>query len=171
MKKYKTKFAIHLPATKTSPAKKVDEIEIECYIDENGDEMVTTASSILIDETKAHHMGIMNGAKIKAMRKRLNLTQDQLSDLLSCGKKSISRWESGRGYPSGIINKMLRLLDNGTLSLASLDAVDGSFQNIKTDPWRNKKATASLDAVDGSFQNIKTDLWRNIGDKKLQAVA
>jgi transcriptional regulator with XRE-family HTH domain len=70
-------------------------------------------------------MGLMTGEDIKAMRKRLGLTQKQLTALLECGEKSLSRWENGHGYPTGIVNKMLRLLDEGVLEPRDLEAVSG----------------------------------------------
>lgn len=122
---YTTKFPIHLPSTEGVPARLVDEIEVEVYIDEDGDEVLTSESSILIEEVRARHQGLMTGRSIKEMRKRLDLTQDALSELLSCGKKSLSRWENGKGYPSGIVNKILRLLDEGFVAPTSLKAVSG----------------------------------------------
>jgi DNA-binding transcriptional regulator YiaG len=120
----KVPFDIYLPATAAAPAKLVETIEVEVY--ENfGEEFLTTESSELIERTRARHMGFLHGKDIRDLRKRLNLTQDQLSDLLDCGKKSLSRWESGRGLPSGIVNKFLRLLDEGYLAPASLAAVNG----------------------------------------------
>ncbi len=120
----KVPFDIYLPAMAATPAKLVETIEVEVY--ENfGEEFLTTESSELIERTRARHMGFLHGKDIRDLRKRLNLTQDELSDLLDCGEKSLSRWESGRGLPSGIVNKMLRLLDEGFVSTASLAAVSG----------------------------------------------
>jgi len=124
-KTYTTKFPIFLPATEDTPARQVTEIEVSVYLDEDGDEILTPESSVLIEETRARYQGIMTGAAIRAMRKRLHLTQNELSELLSCGKKSLSRWENGKGYPSGIVNKILRLLDEGFVAPASLNAVNG----------------------------------------------
>lgn len=120
----KVPFDIYLPATIDTPAKLVETIEVEVY--ENfGEEFLTTESSELIERTRARHMGFLHGKDIRDLRKRLNLTQDELSALLDCGEKSLSRWESGRGLPSGIVNKMLRLLEEGFVSPASLAAVSG----------------------------------------------
>jgi DNA-binding transcriptional regulator YiaG len=120
----KVPFEIYLPATSETPAKLVDTIEVEVY--ENfGEDFLTAESSELIERTRARHMGFLHGKDIRDLRKRLGLTQDELSALLDCGEKSLSRWESGRGLPSGIVNKLLRLLDEGFLSPASLAAVTG----------------------------------------------
>lgn len=120
----KVPFDIYLPATADTPAKMVETIEVEVY--ENfGEEFLTSESSELIERTRARHMGFLHGKDIRDLRKRLGLTQDELSALLDCGGKSLSRWESGRGLPSGIVNKLLRLLDEGHLTPASLAAVTG----------------------------------------------
>lgn len=120
----KIPFEIYLPATVDTPPKFVETIMVEVY--ENfGEEFLTAESSELIERTRARHMGYLHGKDIRDLRKRLNLTQDELSALLECGEKSLSRWESGRGLPSGIVNKMLRLLDEGFVSPASLAAVSG----------------------------------------------
>ncbi len=120
----KVPFDIYLPATADKEAVFVETIEVEVY--ENfGEGFLTAESSELIERTRARHMGFLHGKDIRDLRKRLGLTQDQLSELLDCGEKSLSRWESGRGLPSGIVNKLLRLLDEGFLSPASLAAVSG----------------------------------------------
>lgn len=120
----KVPFDIYLPATADKAAVFVETIEVEVY--ENfGEDFLTAESSELIERTRARHMGYLHGKDIRKLRKRLGLTQDQLSALLDCGEKSLSRWESGRGLPSGIVNKLLRLLDEDLLTPASLAAVTG----------------------------------------------
>lgn len=124
----KIPFDVYLPATAEKQAVFAETIQIEVY--ENfGQEFLTPESSELIERTRARHMGFLHGKDIRDLRKRLNLTQHQLSDLLDCGKKSLSRWESGRGLPSGIVNKFLRLLDENYLAPASLAAVKGPRPN------------------------------------------
>ena len=123
----KVPFDIYLPATAATPAKLVETIEVEVY--ENfGEEFLTTESSELIERTRARHMGFLHGKDIRDLRKRLNLTQDQLSDLLDCGKKSLSRWESGRGLPSGIVNKFLRLLHDQIITPQDLMATSSPLK-------------------------------------------
>ncbi len=62
--------------------------------------MVTTASTELIQKTQARYMGLLAGSDIRTLRKRPGYSQDQLPDLLDCGKKSLSRWENGSESPS-----------------------------------------------------------------------
>lgn len=132
---YKIDFPIYLPATPDKAAKQVSSIKVDVYLDEDGDEMLTNESSQLIEETRAHYLGLMNGSAIKDMRQRLGFKQTELSELLACGKKSLSRWETGKGYPSNIVNKILRLLDEGYITAADLRAVDGPRRDIS---WRER---------------------------------
>ena len=70
-------------------------------------------------------MGLLAESDIAALRERLSLSHDQLSDLLGCGKKSLSRWENGREYPSQLINTLLRLLEEKIVTAEDLRAVRG----------------------------------------------
>ena len=124
MKTKKIPFDIYLPATGERPARHAETIEVEVY-GRPGNEFLTPESSDLIESTRARHLGFLHGKDIKALRKRLRLTQSQLAERLGCGKKSLSRWENGRGFPSGLVNTLLRLLDEGHVTLRELEAVSG----------------------------------------------
>ncbi|HCN76025.1 MAG TPA: hypothetical protein DIT13_02375 [Verrucomicrobiales bacterium] len=113
-------FEIHSPATENRAARKVATIEVQVRVDEDGDEVLTPESLNLIDKTQARYMGLLMGEDIRALRERLNLSQDELSDLLGCGKKSLSRWENGHGYPSQLVNTLLRALDERLFTPAQL---------------------------------------------------
>ena len=117
-------FKIYLPATAEKKAEYVKTIEIEVY-QKNGEDFVTLESRQLIEKTTAQAMGLLHGSEIKSLRESLNLTQDKLSDLIGCGKKTLSRWENGRGLPTSTYNKFLRLLDEGFITPAELIAIQG----------------------------------------------
>lgn len=123
MKTKKVPFDIYIPATEHRAAVKVETIEIEVYTDEFGNEVVTPESSILIDKTQARYMGLLAAMDIRALRERLGYSQDQLSELLGCGKKSLSRWENGREYPSQLVNTLLRLLEDRKVTPEDLRSV------------------------------------------------
>jgi DNA-binding transcriptional regulator YiaG len=123
MKTRKVPFDIYIPATEHRAAVKVDTIRIEVYTDEFGSEMVTPESTQLIEKTQARYMGLLAAEDIRALRERHGLSQDQLSDLLGCGKKSLSRWENGREYPSQLVNTLLRLLADDVITPDDLRTV------------------------------------------------
>lgn len=117
-------FEIVIRDTPDSEPRVVETIQVEVIVD-GEDDYLTPESSALIERVRARHMGLMMGEDIKAMRKRLGLSQKELTDLLQCGEKSLSRWENGRGQPTGLVNTMLRLLDEGYIAPSSLQAVQG----------------------------------------------
>ena len=41
----------------------------------------------------------VTGASIKRLRERRGLTQQQLADKMTVSDKTVSKWETGRGYP------------------------------------------------------------------------
>lgn len=41
----------------------------------------------------------ITGSTIKSLREKQNLTQVELAKLLSVSDKTISKWETGRGFP------------------------------------------------------------------------
>lgn len=137
----KIPFEVYLPATVDRPAKFAETIEIEVY-DNFGEEFPTGESTALIERTVARHLGLISGADLRALRERLRLTQDQFSDDLGCGKKSLSRWENGRGTPTTLVNKLLRLLNDGHLTLAQLRAVEGPCERPDERFFRKRPVNA-----------------------------
>lgn len=123
MKTHKVPFDIYIPATVNRAAVKVDTITIEVIGATVEDGMVTPASMTLIEKTQARYMGLLIGEDIVALREKLGVTQDQLSDALGCGKKSISRWENGREFPTQLVNSLLRLLEEDKISITDLRSV------------------------------------------------
>lgn len=77
----------------------------------------------MLDKAKARHMGLLTPEQIKALRKRLGLTQPQISELLQIGEKTWTRWETGRERPSRSINVLLFALNDGKLDAAYLRSV------------------------------------------------
>ncbi|MCC5835092.1 MAG: helix-turn-helix domain-containing protein [Opitutales bacterium] len=120
----KRPFDVYLPGSKDKEPRFITTIEVEVE-KRSGQEFLTQESRQRIEKLRARHMGLMSGEDIKAMRKRYGMSQKELTDLLQCGAKSLSRWENGHGFPTGIVNTMLRLLDEGFLAPASLYAVQG----------------------------------------------
>ncbi len=67
-------------------------------------------------------VNIMNqyvtGATIKALREKMNMTQQQLADILGVSDKSVSKWETGRSYPD--ISLLEPLADAFAVSVSEL---------------------------------------------------
>lgn len=116
-------FDIYLPATAHREAIKVETIRIEVVIDDHGNEMVTPESTALIEKTQARYLGLLAAEDIRALREKLGCSQDRLSEALGCGKKSLSRWENGREYPSQLVNTLLRLLESDKVTLEDIREV------------------------------------------------
>ena len=135
---YTTTFDVHLPATKDREARFVETIEVEVYRS-FGEEILTPESSEKIERVKASHLGLITGADIKTLRARLGLSQKKLTALLQCGEKTLSHWENGHGQPTGLSNTILRLLDEGYLAPASLEAVQGSRAALATGRYLNTR--------------------------------
>ncbi len=55
--------------------------------------------------------GLLTGQQIKAIRKKLGLSQEQLADIIGGGLKSVARYESGQVCQSKGMDNLLRILD------------------------------------------------------------
>jgi putative zinc finger/helix-turn-helix YgiT family protein len=54
--------------------------------------------------------GLLSADEIRAIRKRFELTQAELAQLLHLGANSVSRWESGRNVQTAALDMLLRLI-------------------------------------------------------------
>lgn len=54
--------------------------------------------------------GLLLAADIRLIRKRLQLSQAELANLLQLGPNTFSRWETGRSAQTGAMDILLRLL-------------------------------------------------------------
>jgi len=50
---------------------------------------------------------------VKALRRKLGLTQEELAQKLGVSWSSVARWEAGRGKPSKLARKALESLQKG----------------------------------------------------------
>jgi DNA-binding transcriptional regulator YiaG len=89
----------------------------------DGEVYFDVEASAILDKVKARHMGLLLPEQIKALRKRLGLTQLQISELLQIGEKTWTRWETGRERPSRVINVLLFALNDGKLDAGYLRSV------------------------------------------------
>ena len=69
------------------------------------------SSSKLLRNFKCKVDALLEGDEIKKIRKKLNLTQEQMSEILGGGLKSFARYESGQICQSRAMDNLLRILD------------------------------------------------------------
>lgn len=109
-------------------------VKIPVYRDlDTGEEMLTERAFEILEAAKARHMGLLLPDQIKALRQRLGLTQKEMSRLLQAGEKSYTRWETGRARPSRMVNLLLRLLNDGEVSVQALRSRDTAGAIRSTD--------------------------------------
>ena len=112
---------VHIPNLEGDAIAEVVTVKIPVTTDpDSGEEMLTPEAVELIEDTKARHMGLMVPEEIKELRQRLSLTQREISELLQAGDKSFTRWETGHGRPSRMVNVILRALYDGKLTVEYL---------------------------------------------------
>jgi DNA-binding transcriptional regulator YiaG len=111
-------FDIHIPNLEGDGVTEIIRIDIPVRIDpQNGQEILTTEAHDLIEKTKARRMGLMSADEIRELRGRLDLTQEEMSDLLQIGAKTYTRWESGRARVSRSMNVLLCALRDGRIDV------------------------------------------------------
>ena len=117
-------FEVHIPNFEGDAIAETARIEIPVRIDpETGDEILTAEAHDLIEKTKSRLLGLMTPEEIRALRERLMLTQQEMSELLQLGGKSYTRWESGRARPSRSLNILRCALRDGGITAEYLRAL------------------------------------------------
>ncbi len=53
----------------------------------------------------------MTGKEIKELRKKLNLTQQELADKVGVDRVTVARWENGSKHPSNLARRQLTRLE------------------------------------------------------------
>lgn len=67
------------------------------------------------------------GEQIRTIRKRENLSQEQLGQKMNVTRQAIYKWESGKGYPD--IQNIIRLSELFEISIDELIKGDSSYQS------------------------------------------
>ena len=57
-----------------------------------------------------------SSSQIKAIRKKVGLTQAAFANCIGVTSKAVEKWESGKSIPSGSTARMLELLDNNIVT-------------------------------------------------------
>lgn len=73
----------------------------------------------------------VTGAIIKKLREEKKLTQSQLADILKVSDKTVSKWETGKGYPDiTLIEPIARALSISTIELLSGDSITNNNRSF-----------------------------------------
>lgn len=140
-------------------------VELNGYIDElTGERSFTAAELMKLDRVKAHYAEIMLPEEIRALRKRFNKTQEEMSIILSAGKKTWTRWETGASIPHVSMCKTLFLLRDGKISLDDL-----CTQGDKCISWfgRNGISCLKCNGVATQFAKMKNQYSKKINAKEI----
>lgn len=71
----------------------------------------TRRNEALIRDARREASGLLTSSRIKAIRKRLRLSQQQFAVLIGCGINTFSKYERGEVTQSAAMDKLLRVLD------------------------------------------------------------
>jgi len=63
------------------------------------------------DKTQGRSVTYYTAEEIAKIRKKYDLTQKSLGEVLSVSARTVEAWETGVNIPSGPANKLLRLLE------------------------------------------------------------
>lgn len=120
------------------------------------DYVLSEESSLKLDSMRASYLGRFDGLAVKKLRKRLGLTQQQMSSLLGLGAKTITRWESNKSMPSLSMSENLKrieliknLQDDGIIN------EDLSYE-LPSVTIKNKSYSNQLDRGSESLQIMKS---------------
>ena len=87
----------------------------------------------------------VTGAVIKRLREGKNMTQQQLADKLSVSAKTISKWETAKGYPD------ITLLESiaNALSVSVTEFISGNtIVTLSAFEWEKDRKTLIYGQVD-----------------------
>jgi DNA-binding transcriptional regulator YiaG len=115
---------VHIPALDGAGIAETINVKVPAWRDpKDGEVYLDTEATAILDKVKARHLGLLTPQQIKALRRRMGLTQGEISDLLQIGEKTWTRWETGGERPSRSINVLLYALNDGRIDAPYLRSV------------------------------------------------
>ena len=146
---------VHIPTLDGTEIAEIVKVKVPAWRDpKDGEVYLDTEATAILDKVKARHMGLLIPEQIKTLRKRLGLTQPQISELLQIGEKTWTRWETGRERPSRSINVLLCALNDGKLDVAYLRSVAR-----RRNDWAARLAEAPS-TPHNPWLNAVQEIWR-----------
>jgi DNA-binding transcriptional regulator YiaG len=112
---------VHVPTLDGTGIAETVQVKVPAWRDpKTGEVYLASEATAILDKVKARYMGLLSPEQIKALRRRLGLTQKQISELLQIGEKTWTRWETARERPFRSINVLLCALNDGKIDIAYL---------------------------------------------------
>ncbi len=79
----------------------------------------------------------LTGTTIKELREKMNITQSGLAELLNVSDKTVSKWETGKGYPDiTLLEPIAKTFNISVAELLSGNTIDNN--NISSNVLRSK---------------------------------
>ncbi len=158
-------FDVHIPNLEGDGTAETITIQVPVRIDPvTGDEILTPEALAQIEKTKARRMGLMSPDEIRDLRDRLDLTQQEMSELLQIGAKTYTRWEAGRARVSRSMNLLLCALRDGRIDVNYLKAIrDPDF----CVDWftQNRSQSFFMSCVGAVQPSQEVDFMRELEDR------
>ena len=83
-------------------------LKLRC--DTCGEYIIDPDSESRISVAQREALGLLGAAKLQQLRRRLNMSQEAMAELLGWGKKTWCRWESANHFQSEAFDRYLRRL-------------------------------------------------------------
>jgi len=107
-------------------------------------------SGKILKDFKRKVDGLLPAAEIRSIRKRLNLSQEEMAEIVGGGLKSFARYETGQVCQSRGMDNLLRILDSYPFTLNVIQK-----QEAKKFALHMQKKVISLEELK-SFKKYKT---------------
>jgi len=136
--KDKAKLSVTIPALPGSKRDaRVIEVEVNGWRDPvDGEIYLSGTTTAYVDRIKAHEMGLLAPEDFKLIREQLQVTQEEISNLLQIGKRSWTRWETGYDRPTRSINLLIRSLYDGIITVPYLEELQELIDHEPLTKWR-----------------------------------
>lgn len=93
--------------------------------------------------------GLLTGQQIKTIRQKLGLTQEQMSEIVGGGLKSLARYESGQICQSKAMDNLLRILDAYPEMLNVIRKKEEPLKRFATVTYLSKAKTQKAYQIQG----------------------
>jgi HTH-type transcriptional regulator / antitoxin MqsA len=139
----------------------------EC--DACGEVFLDDSATQRLEAARRNAMGLLSASEIRELRRRLCMTQSQISSLLGIGEKTYCRWESGDYIQSVAFDNYLRLVRELPEAIALLARVRAGGTRSEPQVMMIEAVFPSLRDV-GSLMEVSETFTRLMEGGRLLAV-